>query len=159
LIPIPCRPIGLIADTHGLLRPEVSTLFAGCGAIHYAGDVGHPEVLAGLKSIAPVYAVRGNNDRGVWAKTLPQHLSVVRGTVRILILHDLSELDTDPVTAGYHVVISGHSHRAQVTQGDGVLYVNPGSAGPRRFTLPLSVAILGDSGRRLRAEIQTITVG
>jgi len=134
--------IGLISDTHGLLRPEALQALAGSGLIIHAGDVGKPEILDQLRAIAPVVAVRGNIDKGDWASHLPLTAVVETEAVLIYVLHDVHELDLDPAAAGFGIVISGHSHKASREERSGVLYVNPGSAGPRRFRLPLTVARL-----------------
>lgn len=126
-----CR-VGLIADTHGLLRAEAVQALRGVERIIHAGDIDGPEVIAALGAIAPVHAVRGNNDRGAWAGQLPLRLDLRLGGVGIRVLHDLKELDLDP-DSGIEVVISGHSHKPSVVRRQGVLFVNPGSAGPRRF--------------------------
>ena len=136
------KTIGLISDTHGLLRPQALTALAGSGLIIHAGDVGNPEILKKLKNLAPVFAVRGNVDTEPWALALPETEVVETGSVTIYILHNVQALDLDPVAAGFHVVVSGHSHQPARTEHGGVLYVNPGSAGPRRFDLPVTVAIL-----------------
>ena len=132
--------IGVISDTHGLLRPEVKKIFKGVDLILHAGDIGAPDVLEELKSWAPVTAVRGNNDKGKWAAGISETEVVQVGSIYLYLLHDVKELDLSPAAAGFHVVISGHSHKPSIDRRDGVLYVNPGSAGPRRFTLPVSVA-------------------
>lgn len=124
--------VGLISDTHGLLRPEALEALAGVDEIIHAGDIGTPEVLEALRAVARVQAVRGNNDRGAWASELPDSLVLQLGGVRIRVLHDVQELDADP-NAGIEVVVSGHSHKPSVVRREGVLFVNPGSAGPRRF--------------------------
>src|SRR5467141_1295048 len=135
----PAMPrIGVISDTHGLVRPEALRALAGADLIVHAGDVGAPEVLD---------AVRGNNDRGRWARALAETEVVERGGRAIYVLHDLHELDLDPRAAGFDAVITGHSHQPQIERRDGVLYLNPGSAGPRRFRLPVSVARLNVSAR------------
>jgi len=138
--------VGLIADTHGLLRPEAVAALAGSDLILHAGDIGGPDVLSALAAIAPVHAVRGNNDHGPWAAPLPAADVIVAGgpsgAVSIYLLHDVHDLDLDPRAAGLAAVVSGHSHRPSITEKDGVLFVNPGSAGPRRFTLPVAVARL-----------------
>src|SRR5262249_44780391 len=133
---------GLISDTHGLLRPEALGRLAGSDLIIHAGDVGDAAILGALEALAPVTAVRGNIDKGAWASNLPPAASVQAGPARIYVLHNLAELDFDPVAAGFHIVISGHSHKPVRTERGGVLYVNPGSAGPRRFRLPITVARL-----------------
>jgi putative phosphoesterase len=134
--------VGLISDTHGLLREEALHALAGCGLIIHAGDVGKPEILASLRTLAPVVAIRGNIDTADWAAALPATAVAEVGSVRIYVLHDLKELALDPVAAGYNVVVSGHSHKPGSSERGGVLYVNPGSAGPRRFRLPVTVAKL-----------------
>lgn len=131
--------IGLISDTHGLLRPEAVRALAGVGRIIHAGDVGRPAVLDGLCAVAPVVAIRGNVDHGGWAEALPETVTVEPG---IYVVHDLKTLAIDPSSAGVRVVISGHPHRPAAYERDGVLYVNPGAAGPRRFRLPVTVARL-----------------
>lgn len=134
--------IGLISDTHGLLRPEALEALAGVERIIHAGDIGGPEVIETLRGIAPVDAVRGNNDKGAWAAELPSWLALELDGVGIHVLHDIHEMDVNPVAAGFHVVIAGHSHKPQIVERDGVLFVNPGSAGPRRFTLPVTLGYL-----------------
>lgn len=134
--------IGLISDTHDLLRPEALAFLAGSDRIVHGGDVCRPEVLEALAAIAPVVAVRGNNDRGAWAARLRESELVEVGGVWLYAIHDLAQLDIDPAAAGVAVVVSGHSHRPIVERRDGVLFVNPGSAGPRRFSLPISVGEL-----------------
>ncbi len=134
--------IGLISDTHGLLRPEALDALAGVERIIHAGDIGGPEVIETLRAIAPVHAVRGNNDKGAWAKELPPWLALEFEGVGIHVLHDVNELDLEPAAAGFHVVIAGHSHKPLIKERDGVLFVNPGSAGPRRFTLPVTIGYL-----------------
>ena len=134
--------IGLISDTHGLLRPEALAALAGSELILHAGDVGAPAVLDELRALAPVIAVRGNNDTAPWARALPEVATVPAGPHRLLLLHDLEELAVDPAREGYAAVVTGHSHRPAHALRDGVHYVNPGSAGPRRFRLPVAVARL-----------------
>ncbi|RYY65873.1 MAG: metallophosphoesterase [Comamonadaceae bacterium] len=136
--------IGLISDTHGLLRPEALDLLQGCDHIVHAGDIGNAQVLETLGRIAPVTAVRGNNDRDGWAASIAEteFVQVGEPAVFLYALHDLALLDIDPVAAGVRVVITGHTHRPAIQERDGVLYVNPGSAGPRRFKLPISVGEL-----------------
>ncbi len=145
--------VGVIADTHGLLRPEAVTALGRVDAIVHAGDVGAPDVLERLAAIAPVTAVRGNNDRGPWAETLPAATDLELGGVRLHLLHDLMELDVDLRAAGFAAVISGHSHRPRREERDGVLFFNPGSAGPRRFRLPVTVGRLTIVGARVSATI------
>jgi uncharacterized protein len=140
--------VGLISDTHGLLRPEALTFLRGSDRIVHAGDVGDAKLLEQLEGLAPVTVVRGNNDKGDWADALAETEVLRVDDVLIYVLHDLAELDLDPVAAGFRVVVSGHSHSPSIEERDGVLYVNPGSSGPRRFKLPIAVAelqILGES--------------
>lgn len=134
--------IGLISDTHGLLRAEALAFLRGCEHIVHGGDIGDASILEALAAIAPLTAVRGNNDRGAWAEAVPDTALVEFGGLRLYAIHDLAQLDIDPVAAGVRVVVSGHSHRPRTEERDGVLYVNPGSAGPRRFRLPISAAEL-----------------
>lgn len=145
--------IGVISDTHGLLRPEALRALRGSDRIVHAGDVGDPGILDELGRLAPVAAVRGNVDRGPWAEALPETEVVEAGSVHLYVLHDLGALDLDPAAAGFAAVVSGHSHRPASELRDGVLYLNPGSAGPRRFRLPITLARLTVSGDRLSAEI------
>ena len=133
--------IGLISDTHGLLRPEAVDVLRGSDFIVHAGDIGEG-VLEPLSTIAPVTAVRGNNDRAPWAERLGETEWLRFGEITLHVLHDLAELAIDPKAAGVDVVVTGHSHRPKIEHRDGVLYVNPGSAGPRRFSLPVSVAVM-----------------
>jgi len=145
--------VGLISDTHGLLRPEALDALNGSHYIVHAGDIGDPAVLEALSLLAPVTAVRGNNDTGPWARKLPDAAVLEAGSVRIYVLHDLNTLDLDPAAEGFHVVVAGHSHKPGELRRDGVLYVNPGSAGPRRFTLPVAVARLRVSRGDIAFEI------
>jgi len=145
--------IGVISDTHNLLRPQVLAALKGSALILHAGDVCRPEVLEELERIAPVVAVRGNNDRGSWASRLLTSRTLDVGGFRIHVLHDLKELEVDPGAEGFHAVISGHSHRPRAERQGGVLFLNPGSAGPRRFKLPVAVAHLHVGKRGLRARI------
>jgi len=141
--------IGVISDTHGLLRPEAIRALRGCQQILHAGDVGSPEILEELGQIAPLTAVRGNVDRDAWANRLP-YTRVIEIESRLLyMLHDLGQLDLDPAAAGFRAVISGHSHQPKVEERAGVLYLNPGSAGPRRFKLPVCVAVIEINGDML----------
>lgn len=145
--------VGVISDTHGLLRPEAVAALRDSELILHAGDVGDPEILQRLRRIAPTFAVRGNVDTGTWASALPLTEVVEVGTLHLYMLHDLSALDLDPKAAGLAAVISGHTHRPAADIRDGVLYLNPGSAGPRRFTLPIAVARLQVDGAGLSHEI------
>jgi uncharacterized protein len=145
--------VGLVSDTHGLLRPQVSAFLQGCNHIVHAGDVGSPHLLRELSAIAPLTAVRGNNDQGPWAEILAETQSLRLGGVLVYVLHDLARLDIEPRAAGARVVVSGHSHRPLIQERSGVLYVNPGSAGPRRFKLPIAVAELNIAGNSVTARI------
>lgn len=151
--------VGLISDTHGLLRPEAVRALSGVDRIVHAGDIGRPEILDELNAIAPLVAVRGNNDRDAWARTLPHTEVLEIEDLVIYVLHDIDEIDLAPQAAGFQVVVSGHSHRPAVTHKDGVLFVNPGSAGPRRFSLPVSVAFLDVQGGEAWATIQVLEIG
>lgn len=150
--------IGIISDTHGLVRPEALKALKGVEMILHAGDIGRQEVLDTLNQIAPVVAVRGNNDKGEWAQSLPDWEVVEVGEVSIYMLHDLKEIDISPSGGGFRVVVSGHSHKPSVTEQRGVLYVNPGSAGPRRFTLPVSLAHLHVLGDKVQAKLIELSV-
>jgi putative phosphoesterase len=141
--------VGVISDTHGLLRPEALRALARSRHIVHAGDIGDPAVLAALAEIAPITAVRGNNDRGPWASKLGETVLLEIAQTRIYVIHDLAQLDIDPLAEGVGVVIAGHSHRPASRMERGVLYLNPGSAGPRRFNLPITVARLTLPGRRV----------
>ena len=140
----PSRPtrIGLISDTHGLLRPDAAEFLRGCDLIVHAGDICDRSVLDALGAIAPTTAVRGNNDRGAWADSLRESELVEVAGLVLYAIHDIDAIDIDPEAAGVRVVVSGHSHRPGMEEHGGVLFVNPGSAGPRRFTLPISIAEL-----------------
>jgi putative phosphoesterase len=148
----------VISDTHGLLRPEAVAALHGVERIVHAGDIGSADVLIALERIAPVSAVRGNNDRDAWAAEIPATEVVEVGQVSLYVLHDLHELELDPRAAGFAAVIAGHSHQPRLEERDGVLYLNPGSAGPRRFKLPISLARLTVSGSRVRAELLTLEI-
>lgn len=141
--------IGVISDTHGLLRPQAVEALRGSELILHAGDVGPPAILDSLRTLAPVVAVRGNVDTAVWATALRLSEIVEAAGVSIFMLHDRAALDFDPKAAGFRVVVSGHTHRALAEERDGVLYLNPGSAGPRRFTLPITVARLDTADGRI----------
>jgi putative phosphoesterase len=136
------RIVGLISDTHGLLRPQALDALRGSDLIVHAGDVGKPEILAALEELAPVVAVRGNTDTAPWAQSLPETAVAEAGPVSIYVLHDLQTLDLDPAKAGFHLVVTGHTHKPLKLERGGVWFINPGSAGPRRFTLPITVARL-----------------
>ena len=142
--------IGIISDTHGLLRPEAVERLAGVNHIIHAGDIGRPDVISGLRQIAPTTAVRGNIDRDEWAARYPLTARVKLGGRSFYVLHNLAELDLDPAAAGIYVVVSGHSHRPKIETVNGIVYLNPGSAGPRRFSLPIALATLDLSGDAIR---------
>jgi putative phosphoesterase len=150
--------LGVISDTHGLMRPEAIRALDGVEMIIHAGDIGAPEVLQALHAIAPVVAVRGNNDRGEWAQALPDTEVIEVGGVALYVLHDAKALDLDPAAAGFDAVISGHSHRPAMAKRHGVLFLNPGSAGPRRFKLPVSVARLTVRGGIIDAQLIELAV-
>ena len=143
--------VGLISDTHGLLRPEARDFLRGSDRIVHAGDICDPQVLEELAALAPVTAVRGNNDHGSWAERLRDTEILQVGAIRLYAIHDLSLLDIEPGAAGIRVVISGHSHKPHVEERNGVLFVNPGSAGPRRFKLPISAGELLIEGESVSA--------
>jgi putative phosphoesterase len=149
--------LGIIADTHGLLRPEAIAALQGADIIIHAGDVGKPEILVTLQTIAPVYAVRGNVDKGAWADALPITEVVSYGDHLLYVLHDLNDLDLTPAAAGFHAVISGHSHQPRIEEHNGVLFINPGAAGPRRFQLPITLARLTVVAGRVAAEMIDLT--
>ena len=150
--------IGLISDTHGLLRPEAVAYLRGSDFIVHAGDIGKPEVLEHLAELAPVTAVRGNNDKGPWAEALAETEVLRVDDALIYVLHDIADLDLDPVAAGFAAVICGHSHKPRIEWRDGVLYLNPGSAGPRRFKLPIAVARMRVSPEGLAPDLVELSV-
>ncbi len=145
--------IGLISDTHGMLRPQALAALAGSDHLIHAGDIGDASILDELRRLAPVTAVRGNNDRGPWARDLPDDAVVELGGLLLYVLHDMLDLSVDLVVGGFAAVVTGHSHKPTVDRRSGVLLVNPGSAGPRRFTLPISVGRLWIEGGRVDGEI------
>ncbi len=149
--------IGVISDTHGLLRPEALETLRGSEHIIHAGDIGAPEILDQLAAIAPVTAIRGNVDKSAWARNLSETEAVELAGISIYVLHDLAQLDLKPEAAGYRVVISGHSHVPKQETKNGVLYLNPGSAGPRRFKLPVSVARVSINEGKVVAEILVLS--
>ena len=148
--------IGVISDTHGLLRSEALAALAGSDQIIHSGDIGDPEILEQLRRIAPVTAIRGNVDRGAWSRKLPATEVLQAGTLSIYVIHNLQELDLKPEAGGFDVVVYGHSHQPNQETKNGVLYFNPGSAGPRRFRLPISVGRLRVEGPRVSGEIVEI---
>ena len=145
--------VGLISDTHGLLRPEALAFLEGCDHIVHGGDICDASVLEALSAIAPITAVRGNNDHGPWASGLRETERCRVGEVSVYAIHDLADLDIEPAAAGIQVVVSGHSHKPSVERRDGILFVNPGSAGPRRFKLPVSIGELTVTGGSVSARI------
>jgi putative phosphoesterase len=157
---MPARPtisrIGLISDTHNLVRPEALAWLSGCDAIIHAGDICGQPVLDALAQLAPLTAVRGNNDMGAWADPLPTHATLTVQQVKIFVVHDIADLRVDPRAEGLHVVVTGHSHKPLVEDRNGVLFVNPGSAGPRRFKLPVSAGMLVIDGARAEASLHRL---
>jgi putative phosphoesterase len=147
------KNIGLISDTHGLLRPQALRALEGSDLIIHAGDVGDPEILKSLKTLAPVFAVRGNVDTQPWARALPETEVIEMDLATIYVLHDVHALDLDPAAAGFHIIVSGHSHQPARAEKNGVLFLNPGSAGPRRFDLPVTVAHLDLSQKPWRVKL------
>jgi hypothetical protein len=158
-VPTIPRKIGLISDTHGLLREEARQALRGSDVIVHAGDVGDPNILEALRKIAPVVAVRGNVDTAEWAKSLPETAVVEAGAVNIYVLHDVNALDLDPKAAGFQIVVSGHSHKPGQTERKGVTFLNPGSAGPRRFNLPITVARLDLTAKAWSVEFLDLEKG
>jgi uncharacterized protein len=150
--------IGVISDTHGLLRPEARRALTGVDLIIHAGDIGKPEVLVELKKIAPVAAIKGNNDTGDWARRLPEVRNVKVGQHKLYVIHNVHDLGFEPARQKFRAVISGHSHKPSVTEKEGVLFVNPGSPGPRRFKLPVAVGKIWVEGADVRAQIIELPV-
>jgi putative phosphoesterase len=148
--------IGLISDTHGLLRPEALEFLAGSDHIVHGGDIGGPDILERLAGIAPLTVVRGNNDSAAWAKAIPETARLELGGVSICVIHDVKDLGIDPAAAGVRVVVSGHSHKPACVERDGVLWVNPGSAGRRRFTLPIAAGELLVGDGQVSARLVTL---
>jgi putative phosphoesterase len=151
--PTKAMVVGILSDTHGLLRAEALAALAASDLILHAGDIGRPEIIARLREIAPVFAVRGNIDREDWAEQLPRTQFVTVGEHKFYVLHDVCELALDPAQAGVRAVIFGHSHKPSIEWREGVLYLNPGSAGPRRFKLPICLARVRVCGKRIEPEI------
>ena len=149
--------VGLISDTHGLLRPQAVAALQGSDFIVHGGDIGNAGILEALSAIAPLTVVRGNNDREPWADGIAETAFLKVGGVVVYAIHDLSQIDIDPAGAGVRVVVSGHSHKPKIEERDGILYVNPGSAGPRRFKLPIAVAELILDGNAVTARIVELT--
>jgi putative phosphoesterase len=150
--------VGIVSDTHGLLRAEARAFLAGCDYIIHGGDVGEAAVLDELEALAPLTAVRGNNDNQPWAKNLRETELIRVGGVFVYVIHDLSQLDIDPGALGVRAVISGHSHKPLIEERAGILYVNPGSCGPKRFKLPISVGELMVEGTDVRARIAELAI-
>jgi putative phosphoesterase len=150
--------VGIISDTHGLLRLEAITALHGSDLIIHAGDVGKPEVIDHLRTIAPVFVIRGNVDTQPWAAKLPETTIVPVGPSSIFVLHDIAQLGIDPAAAGFAAVVFGHSHKPSIETRNDVLYINPGSAGPRRFRLPITVARIRISGLKIEPEIVELAV-
>jgi len=150
--------LGIISDTHGLLRPQAVEFLQGCDRIVHAGDIGNAEILARLSTIAPVTAIRGNNDNGAWAESIPETEFFEFSGIYVYAIHDFSQLDIQPSAAGVQVVVSGHSHRPLIERRDGILFVNPGSAGPRRFKLPISVADVSIEGSAISPRIVELDI-
>jgi len=151
--------VGVISDTHGLLRPQAVVFLQGCDHIIHGGDVGHGAILDQLSALAPLTAVRGNNDKGAWADALGDTALLEIGQIRIYAIHDLALMDIDPESLAVRIVISGHSHKPTIDQRGKVLYVNPGSAGPRRFRLPVTVAEINIEAGSVSAHIVDLGIG
>jgi uncharacterized protein len=145
--------VGVISDTHGLLRPEARAFLAGCDYIIHGGDVGPHGILEELALMAPLITVKGNNDTEPWAARLPETELIRVGNIFVYVIHNLAQLDIDPAAAGVRVVVCGHSHKPTIEEHGGILYVNPGSCGPRRFKLPISAGEISVSGSAVRARI------
>ena len=150
--------IGVISDTHGLVRAEALAALRNSELIIHAGDIGRPEVLSALEQIAPVLAIKGNNDRGAWARNLPDILSVSVNAIGVYVIHNVNDLKIKPANIESQVVISGHSHKPSVAIRDGVLFINPGSAGQRRFKLPVSVARFNIQREKRQVKIVEIKI-
>jgi uncharacterized protein len=155
---MPIVRIGVISDTHSLLRPEAVEMLRGSDHVIHAGDIGAPEILAELQKIAPITAIRGNIDKAVWARKLPETEALEIAGISIYILHDLAQLDLRPAAAGFRVVVCGHSHAPRQETRDDVLYFNPGSAGPRRFKLPATFGRLTIEHTIVKAEVISLDV-
>jgi uncharacterized protein len=150
--------VGLISDTHGLLRTEARAFLVGCDYIIHGGDVGTPQILEELASLAPLIAVRGNNDQGTWARKLRETELIRVGGIFVYVIHDISQMDIDPGARSISAIVSGHSHKPRIERRAGVVYINPGSCGPRRFKLPVSVGELIVDGAGLRARTLELEV-
>lgn len=152
------KTIGVISDTHALMRQEALDALCGADMIIHAGDIGAPEVLESLRSIAELVAIKGNNDRAAWARDIPETAALTVESADIYVIHSVYDLDFNPAVTGFRVVVSGHSHNPSISEKSGVLYLNPGSAGPRRFKLPVAVARLKVDGVSVKAEIIALNV-
>ena len=150
--------VGVISDTHGLIRPQALAALADVELIIHAGDIGKPEVLGALKGIAPVLVIRGNNDRETWARDIPDILNLQINGLNLQVIHNVHDIDGDAASLGIHAVISGHSHKPGIVTRNEVLFVNPGSAGPRRFKLPVAVGKIRLEKNKLRARIIELTI-
>jgi putative phosphoesterase len=150
--------LGIISDTHGLLRPQAVAFLHGCDRILHGGDIGNGEILAQLSTIAPVTAIRGNNDKGAWAEAIPETEFFEFGGIYVYAIHDLAQLDIEPSAAGIRVVVSGHSHKPLIERRDDIFFINPGSAGPRRFKLPISVADILVEGNAISPRIVELNI-
>jgi uncharacterized protein len=150
--------VGLVSDTHGLIRAEALAALRNSELIIHAGDIGSPDVLSALEQIAPVLAIKGNNDRDSWARGLPDILFVRVNAIGVQVIHNLNELKIKPASTEFQVVISGHSHKPVVVTKDGILFINPGSAGPRRFKLPIAVARLNIQREKRQAKIVELEI-
>jgi hypothetical protein len=155
--PVKALRVGIISDTHGLLRPEAKAFAAACDYIIHGGDIGSQAILDQLAALAPLVAVKGNNDRQAWAAHLPETEMIRVGGVFVYIIHDISQLDIDPRAAGVQIIVSGHSHKPSIEQRGGVLYINPGSCGPKRFTLPISMGEMIVDGTKVRLRTVELT--
>jgi putative phosphoesterase len=152
-LPLKDGRIGLVSDTHGLVRPQALAALQGSEVIVHAGDIGKPEVLDSFSSVAPVIAIKGNNDRDPWAKKIPDVLNLEINGIKIHVIHNVNELEADPADEGIRVIVSGHSHKPGLVERDKILFINPGSAGPRRFKLPVAVGKLWINRGKVHAEI------
>lgn len=149
--------VAIVSDTHGLLRPEAKLFAGACDYIIHGGDVGSRAILEQLSALAPLIAVKGNNDRQAWAAHLPETEMIRVGGVFVYVIHDLAQLDLDPHAAGVQIIVSGHSHQPLIQRRDGVLYINPGSCGPKRFTLPISMGEMIVEGTKVRVRTLELT--
>jgi hypothetical protein len=149
--------VAIVSDTHGLLRPQAKIFAGTCDYVIHGGDIGSKAILDQLSALAPLFAVKGNNDRQAWAAHLPETEMIRIGGVFVYIIHDIAQLDIEPHAAGVQVIVSGHSHKPSIDERDGILYINPGSCGPKRFTQPISMAEMIVGGTRVRARTVELT--